>query len=82
MTNTAIKVTNSDYDTYKYIDFVVAGDDENIYRYEEATGKMKKLFGCGRNNFGKAIRGNIRKQVENLAKTAYENRIPFAISFC
>lgn len=73
-----IKVTCRDT-KYKYIDFIVNSDNENIYRYEEATGKIKKLFGIGKNNFGKAIRGKARQKIEEMAKIVYKNNLPFAI---
>ena len=64
---------------YGYIDFTVSNDTENLYRYEASTGKMRKLFGCGRNKFGKALRGNLRQKVEEMARIAYENNIPFVL---
>ena len=73
-----IKVTMRDM-KYKYIDFTVNSDPENLYRYEEHTGKMRKLFGIGNRNFGKAIRGKERQKVEAFAKLAYENNLPFVI---
>lgn len=60
------------------IDFIVSADEQNLYRFE--NGKMRKLFGFGKDNFGKAIRGNIRKQIEELARTAFENNLPFAVA--
>lgn len=74
----AIQITNRDM-TYKYIDFIVSSDPDNLYRYEEYTGKMRKLFGFGRDNFGKALRGSARQKVEEMAKTAYENGLPFVL---
>lgn len=74
----AIKVTTRDM-KYGYIDFTVNSDKENLYRYEEATGKIKKLFGVGKNNFGKAIRGKARQKIEEMAKFVYENNLPLAI---
>lgn len=62
-----------------YMDFHVSGDDDNLYRYEEATGKMRKVLGFGKDNFGKAIRGIDRKKIEIVAKRVYENNLPFAI---
>lgn len=62
----------------EYMDFVVSVDEQSLYRYEAATGKMKKLFGF--DNYGKAVRGKMRKTVESLAKTAFENGLPFAIA--
>lgn len=73
-----IKVTSRDM-KYGYIDFVVSNDTENLYRYEQATGKMRKLFGVGKSNFGKAVRGNARKTIEAMAKNVFENNLPFAI---
>lgn len=73
-----IKVTTRDM-KYGYIDFIVNSDAENLYRYEEATGKMKKLFGFGKSNYGKAIRGKARQKIEAMAKMIYENNLPFAI---
>lgn len=73
-----IKVTMRDV-KYKYIDFIVNSDTENLYRYEEHTGKMRKLFGIGNRNFGKAIRGKERQKVEAYAKFVYENNLPFVL---
>lgn len=64
---------------YGYIDFIVNSDPANFYRWELATGKMRKLFGIGRNNYGKAIRGNERKKVEQYAEMAYHANLPFVI---
>lgn len=64
---------------YKYIDFTVNSDPANLYRYEEFTGKMRKLFGVGKNNYGKALRGKERQKVEAFAKLAYENNLPFVL---
>lgn len=74
----AIKVTTRDM-KYGYIDFIVNSDDENLYRYEKSTGKIKKLFGFGKNNYGKAIRGKARQKIEEMAKMVYDNNLPFAI---
>ena len=65
--------------TCGYIDFTVGSDTENFYRWERATGKMRKLFGIGRSNYGKAIRGNERKKIEQYAAMAYHNNLPFVI---
>ncbi len=64
---------------YGYIDFTVNSDTENLYRWELATGKMHKLFGFGPRNYGKAIRGNERKKVEQYAEMAYHANLPFVI---
>ena len=64
---------------YGYIDFTVLSDTENLYRWELATGKMRKLFGIGPRNYGKAIRGNERKKVEQYAEMAYHGNLPFVI---
>ena len=73
-----IKITTRDTN-YGYIDFTVNSDPENLYRWELATGKMRKLFGIGRSNYGKAIRGNERKKVEQYAEMAYHGNLPFVI---
>lgn len=73
-----IKVTTRDA-KYGYIDFIVSNDSENVYRYENSTKKMRKLFGIGRNNYGKALRGSMRQKVEEMAKIAYENGLPFVL---
>lgn len=74
----AIVVTDRD-ERYGYIDFTVSSDAENVYRYEASTGKMRKLFGFGSRNFGKALRGNERKAAEDMARIAYENQLPFVL---
>ncbi len=61
-----------------YMDFTVSLDELSLYRYETSTGKMSKLFGI--NNYGKAVRGKSRKVVETLAKTVFENGLPFGFS--
>lgn len=61
-----------------YMDFLVSLDDQSIYRYESATGKMRKLFGFG--GYGQAVRGKKRKEVEALAKIVFDNDIPFAVA--
>ena len=71
-----IKVTTRYPD---YIDFIIGSDKENLYRYEKATGKMRKILGVGKGNFGNAIRGIDRKKVESVAKRVYENNLPFAV---
>lgn len=60
-----------------YIDFTVANDC-NLYRYEESTGKMKKIFGFP-SEWSKALRGKERKRVEKYAAIAYERNLPFVI---
>lgn len=74
-----IKVTYTGTD---YIDFIIANDDENLYRYEKHTGKMRKLIGFGRGNFGKAIRGKQREIVEKYARYAFENNLPLVLFEC
>lgn len=74
----AIQITYRNM-TCKYIDFIVTSDPDNLYRYEEVTGKIRKILGFGRGNFGKAIRGNARQKVEEIAKIAYNNMLPFAM---
>ena len=61
-----------------YMDFTVSVDEQTLYRYESATGKMRKLFGFG--GYGKTIRGKKRKEVEALAKTVFDNGLPFAVA--
>ncbi len=73
-----IKVTFRD-EKYKCIDFIVNSDTENFYRYEEETGKIRKLFGIGKNNYGKSIRGKARSKIEEMARFVYENNLPFAV---
>ena len=64
------------YDSY--IDFEVSADCMSLYRYEATTGKIRKLFGF--DNYGKAVRGKVRKKVETLAKTVFESGLPFAVA--
>lgn len=73
-----LKVTARDM-KYRYIDFIVDSDSENLYRYEKDTDKIKKLFGIGKNNYGKAISGAARKKVEEMARKAYNHNIPIVI---
>ena len=61
------------------IDFTITNDNQNLYRYEKATGKMRKLIGYGPNNFGNAIRGIDRKKIESVAKEVFERNLSFAI---
>lgn len=69
-----IKVTTREKN---YIDFIISTDKQNLYRYCKGDKTFHKLFGVGRNNFGKAIRGNERKKIENLVKLVFENNLPF-----
>jgi hypothetical protein len=62
-----------------YIDFEVIGDTQNLYRYIKGENGFKKLFGVGKNNFGKAIRGNARNTINRLVKIVFENNLPFGI---
>ena len=71
-----IKVTRRDA---KYIDFIIASDEQNIYRYYAGDKQFHKLVGFGKNNFGKAIRGKEREKINTLVKTVFENNLPFAI---
>ena len=71
-----LKVTMRDPN---YIDFTITNDNQNLYRYEKATGKMRKILGFGPNNFGNSIRGIDRKKVESVAKEVFERNLPFAI---
>lgn len=71
-----IKVTTRYPD---YIDFIIGSDKQNLYRYEKATGKMRKILGVGKGNFGNAIRGIDRKKVESVAKIVFERKLPFAV---
>ena len=71
-----LKVTMRDPN---YIDFTITNDNQNLYRYEKATGKMRKILGVGPNNFGNAIRGIDRKKIESVAKEVFERNLPFAI---
>lgn len=71
-----IKVT---YRGKDYIDFIIASDEENLYRYCAGADKFHKLIGFGKNNFGKAIRGKERAKINELVKIVFENNLPFAI---
>lgn len=73
-----LKVTTVDKKN-GFIDFIVSSDEQNLYRYEKATGKMRKILGVGKGNFGNAIRGIDRKKIESVAKRVYENNLPFAV---
>ena len=62
-----------------YIDFEIANDESNLYRYVRGEATFHKLFGLGKNNFGKAVRGNERKKINDIVKHVFENNLPFAI---
>lgn len=72
----AIKVITRDKN---YIDFEISGDRQNLYRYIKGENSFKKLFGVGKNNFGKAIRGNARNKINQLVKIVFENNLPFGM---
>lgn len=72
----AIKVTQRDT---RYIDFIIASDEQNIYRYIAGDDQFHKLVGFGKGNFGKAIRGKEREKVNSIVKKVFENNLPFAV---
>lgn len=71
-----IKVTVRDTN---YIDFEITNDPANLYRYVHGDKTFHKLFGVGRNNFGKAVRGKEREKINEIVKIVFENNLPFAI---
>lgn len=63
----------------RYIDFIIFSDEQNVYRYIYGDDTFHKLIGFGKGNFGKAIRGNERKKLNEIVKYVFENKLPFAI---
>lgn len=57
---------------YGYMDFAI---EDIAYRYEESTDKVRKLFAYSFNSLhGKAVRGNLRKAVESVARQVYRQQ--------
>lgn len=80
----AIKVTSRENgDRYlKSMDFevVINGESDNTeYRMTEGDKTFRKLFSIGK-AYGYAVRGNIRKEVQNLVNAIFDTNLGFAIS--
>lgn len=61
--------------TDEYLEFIVLGDGANLYRYYATDDKMHKIMGVGKGNRGKAIRGKLRTEVEDLARKAFKGNL-------
>lgn len=80
----AIKViSRENEDRYlKSMDFevVINGESDNTeYRMTEGDKTFRKLFSIGK-SFGYAVRGNTRKEVQNLVNAIFDTNLGFAIS--
>lgn len=82
--NVAIKVISRETDKrfLKSMDFeiLINGESDNTeYRMTEGDKTFRKLFSLGR-AYGYAVRGNVRKEVQNLVNAIFDTNLPFAIS--
>lgn len=82
--NVAIKVISRENDKrfLKSMDFEVlinGESDSTEYRMTEGDKTFHKLFSIGR-AYGYAVRGNVRKEVQNLVNAIFDTNLPFAIS--
>ena len=80
----AIKVTSRENgDKYlKSMDFevVINGESDNTeYRMTEGDKTFRKLFSIGK-AYGYTVRGNIRKEIQNLVNAIFDTNLGFAIS--
>ena len=80
----AIKVISRENgDRYlKSMDFevVINGKSDNTeYRMTEGDKTFRKLFSIG-TAYGYAVRGNIRKEIQNLVNAIFDTNLGFAIS--
>lgn len=80
----AIKVTSRENgERYlKSMDFevVINGESDNTeYRMTEGDKTFRKLFSIGK-AYGYAVRGNTRKEVQNLVNAIFDTNLGFAIS--
>lgn len=80
----AIKVTSRENgDKYlKSMDFevVINGESDNTeYRMTEGDKTFRKLFSIGK-AYGYAVRGNTRKEIQNLVNAIFDTNLGFAIS--
>ena len=55
--------------------------DNNCYRYyrDDPKGKFTKLYGLGRDNFGKAARGKLRQRVSEYLPQLFDSSAPFIL---
>ena len=82
--NIAIKVISRENDKrfLKSMDFeiLINGESDNTeYRMTEGDKTFRKLFSIGK-AYGYAVRGNVRKEVQNLVNAIFDTNLPFAIS--
>ena len=80
----AIKVLSRTNDKryLKSMDFEVlinGKSDGTEYRMTEGDNTFRKLFGIGK-PYGYAVRGNARKEIQNLVNTIFDTNLGFAIS--
>ena len=80
----AIKViSREDGDRYlKSMDFevVINGESDNTeYRMTKGDKTFRKLFSIGKAH-GYVVRGNVRKEIQNLVNAIFDTNLGFAIS--
>lgn len=82
--NIAIKVISrvNDKRYLKSMDFevIINGESDNTaYRMTDGEKGFKKLFSIGKAH-GYSVRGNTRKEVQNLVNAIFDTNLGFAIS--